>query len=70
MKRPKGKLKKVPARLRTTCVNNDNTVQKGLRKIIKRNINVTDFDQVFEVLITCIYFPLCQFIILYLPFCS
>ncbi|CAI6343226.1 unnamed protein product [Macrosiphum euphorbiae] len=45
VKRLKGKLKKGPARLRTTGVNNDNTNQKGLRKIIKRNINVTNFDQ-------------------------
>lgn len=45
VKRLKGKLKKVSVRLRTTGVNNDNTNQKGLRKIIKRNINVTDFDQ-------------------------
>uniref|UniRef100_A0A2S2NVM6 Uncharacterized protein n=1 Tax=Schizaphis graminum TaxID=13262 RepID=A0A2S2NVM6_SCHGA len=55
VKRLKGKLKKAPVRLRTTGVNNDNTNQKGLRKIIKRNINVTDFDQVFDVLITCIF---------------
>jgi len=55
VKRLKGKLKKVSVRLRTTGVNNDNTNQKGLRKIIKRNINVTDFDQVFDVLITCIF---------------
>jgi len=55
VKRLKGKLKKGPARLRTTGVNNDNTNQKGLRKIIKRNINVTNFDQVFYVLITCIF---------------
>jgi len=55
VKRLKGKIKKIPARLRTTGVNNDKTVQKGLRKIITRNINVTDFDQVFEVLITCIF---------------
>lgn len=54
VKRLKGKLKKVPVRLRTS-VNNDNTNQKGLRKIIKRNIIVTDFDQVFDVLITCIF---------------
>ncbi|KAL5239592.1 hypothetical protein ACI65C_007002 [Semiaphis heraclei] len=45
VKRLKGKLKKGPVHLRTTCVNNDNTNQKGLRKIIKRNINVTNFDQ-------------------------
>ncbi|XP_025192497.1 serine/arginine repetitive matrix protein 1-like isoform X2 [Melanaphis sacchari] len=45
VKRLKGKLKKAPVRLRTTGVNNDNINQKGLRKIIKRNINVTDFDQ-------------------------
>ncbi|KAL4097809.1 hypothetical protein QTP88_022521 [Uroleucon formosanum] len=55
VKRLKGKLKKGPARLRTSVVNNDNTNQKGLRKIIKRNINVTNFDQVFYVLITCIF---------------
>jgi len=55
VKRLKGKLKKGPVRLRTTGVNNDNTNQKGLRKIIKRNINVTGFDQVFDVLITCIF---------------
>ncbi|XP_022179342.1 serine/arginine repetitive matrix protein 1-like isoform X3 [Myzus persicae] len=45
VKRLKGKLKKGPVHLRTTGVNNDNTNQKGLRKIIKRNINVTNFDQ-------------------------
>jgi len=45
VKRLKGKLKKVPIRMRATGVNNGNTVQKGLRKIITRNINVTDFDQ-------------------------
>jgi len=57
VKRLKGKLKKVPIHMRATSVNNGNTVQKGVRKIIMRNINVTDFDQVFDVLITCI-FPL------------
>lgn len=46
-------------RLRTSGVNNDSTIHKGLRKIIKRNVNVTDFNQVFDVLITCIY-PLDQ----------
>lgn len=58
VKRLKGKLKKVPVRSRTTGVNHDTTIQKGLRKIIKRNINVTDFDQVFDVLITSIFFLL------------
>lgn len=53
----------MPGRLRTTGVSNDNSVQKGLRKIIKRNVNVTDFDQVFDVLITCIFSHL--FILLY-----
>lgn len=55
VKRLKGKLKKVPIRMRTTGVNSGNTVQKGLRKIITRNINVTDFDQVFVILFTCIF---------------
>lgn len=45
VKRLKSKLKKLPMRLRTSGVNNDNTIQKGLRKVITRNINVTDFDQ-------------------------
>ncbi|VVC45490.1 Hypothetical protein CINCED_3A007814 [Cinara cedri] len=45
VKRLKGKLKKVPVHLRTTGLNNDRNIQKGLRKIIKRNVNVTDFDQ-------------------------
>lgn len=59
------KLKKVPARLRTTGVNHDTTIQKGLRKIIKRNINVTDFDQVFDVLITSIFFLLVNLLYTY-----
>lgn len=58
MKRLKGKLKKVPVHLRTTGVSNDRKIQKGLRKIIKRNVNVTDFDQVFDVLVTFIFFLL------------
>lgn len=53
-KRLKGKFKKVPVCL-PSGVNNDKTIQKGLRKIIKRNVNVTDFDQVFYVLITCVF---------------
>lgn len=65
VKRLKGKLKKVPARLRTTGVNHDTTIQKGLRKIIKRNINVTDFDQVFDVLITSIFFLLVNLLYTY-----
>lgn len=55
VKRLKGKLKKIPVRLQTSSINKDNTIQKGIRKIIKRNINVTNFDQVFYVLITCIF---------------
>lgn len=51
VKRPKAKLKKVPVHLRTG-VNSGNTIQKGFKKVKKRNINVTDFDQVFDVLIT------------------
>lgn len=54
VKRQKAKLKKVPIHLRTV-VNSGNTIQKGFKKIKKRNINVTDFDQVFDVLITCIF---------------
>lgn len=65
VKRLKGKLKKVPARSRTTGVNHDTTIQKGLRKIIKRNINVTDFDQVFDVLITSIIFLLVNLLYTY-----
>lgn len=69
VKRLKGKLKRVPVHLRSMSVNNDNSIQKGLRKIIKRNINVTDFNQVLIiVLITCI-FPLGK-IIVCLPYCS
>lgn len=67
VKRLKGKLKKVPVRLRTSGVNNDNTIHKGLRKIITRNVNVTDFNQVFDVLITCIY-PLDQLLYIYILF--
>lgn len=48
--------------LRTTGVSNDRKIQKRLRKIIKRNVNVTNFDQVFDVLKTCIFFLLVNFL--------
>ncbi|XP_025411934.1 serine/arginine repetitive matrix protein 1-like isoform X2 [Sipha flava] len=54
VKKQKAKLKKVPLHSRKV-VNSGNTIQKGFKKIKKRNINVTDFDQVFDVLITCIF---------------
>ncbi|XP_060872402.1 uncharacterized protein LOC132946423 isoform X2 [Metopolophium dirhodum] len=44
-KRLKGNCKKVPLHLRVTGVSNNNMKQKGLKKIIRQNINITDIDQ-------------------------
>ncbi|XP_022172569.1 uncharacterized protein LOC111035312 isoform X1 [Myzus persicae] len=55
-KRLKANYKKVPLHLRVTGVSNNNMKQIGLKKIIRQNINVTDIDQVFDVLITCNFF--------------
>ncbi|XP_050523771.1 serine/arginine repetitive matrix protein 1-like isoform X2 [Daktulosphaira vitifoliae] len=45
VKKLKGKLKKVPSRLRTIGITENLTIHKGLRKMKKRNISVTDFNQ-------------------------
>lgn len=45
--------KKVPLHFGVKGVSNNNMKQKGLKKIIRQNINVTDIDQVFDVLIIC-----------------
>lgn len=67
-KRLKGNCKKVPLHFQVTGVSNNNMKQKGLKKIIRQNINVTDIDQVFDVLIIWNFFCyFCQFVIL-LPF--
>ncbi|XP_060872401.1 uncharacterized protein LOC132946423 isoform X1 [Metopolophium dirhodum] len=55
-KRLKGNCKKVPLHLRVTGVSNNNMKQKGLKKIIRQNINITDIDQVFDVLIIYNFF--------------
>ncbi|XP_025199290.1 uncharacterized protein LOC112597451 [Melanaphis sacchari] len=52
-KRLKDNFKEVPLHLRVTGVPDYNIKQKGLKKIIRQNINVTDIDQVFDVLIIC-----------------
>jgi hypothetical protein len=54
VKKQNAKLKKGPMHL-STVVNSGNTIQKGFKKIKKCNINVTDFDQVFYIVITCIF---------------
>jgi hypothetical protein len=49
-KRLKSNFKKVPLHSRVTGAHNNNTKLKGLKMIIRQNINVTDIDQVFDVL--------------------
>ncbi|XP_016663421.1 uncharacterized protein LOC100569986 isoform X2 [Acyrthosiphon pisum] len=44
-KRLKGNCKKVPLHFQVTGVPNNKMEQKGLKKIIRQNINVTDIDQ-------------------------
>jgi len=55
-KRLKSNFKKEPLHLRVTSVHNNNMKLKGSKKIIRQNINVTDIDQVFDVLIICNFF--------------
>ncbi|XP_026805558.1 probable myosin light chain kinase DDB_G0279831 isoform X2 [Rhopalosiphum maidis] len=56
IKRLKSNFKKVPLHSKVTGAHNNNTKLKGLKMIIRQNINVTDIDQVFDVLIICNFF--------------
>jgi hypothetical protein len=62
-KRLKSNFKKVPLHSRVTGAHNNNTKLKGLKMIIRQNINVTDIDQVFDVLnhMQFFFFYFCQF---------
>jgi len=55
-KRLKNNFKKELLHLRVTSVHNNNMKLKGSKKIIRQSINVTDIDQVFDLLIICNFF--------------